>query len=53
METNKQRVTVTVLPDLMARLQRETDALGITVQQHASVIVAQHINETIKRETFE
>jgi len=53
MDTNRQPLSVNIPSDLMAKLQRKADALGITVQQHASVIVAQHINEAIKRETFE
>lgn len=50
MDTNKQRVTVTIPPDLMAKLQREADALGITVHQHASALVSQYLRDSIKRE---
>ena len=50
MDTNRQPLSVNIPSDLMAKLQREADALGITVHQHASAIVFWYLRESIKRE---
>lgn len=50
MDTNRQPLSVNIPSDLMAKLQREADALGVTVHQHASALVSQYLRDSIKRE---